>query len=267
MALTLTEHPARRAVPLTLAGAVAAAALAGCTGSVPTQLHFTDTEKKKITEVVIGAGSGDVAVKTAAVAETQIKRIVHYHGVEPASPTYRVIGTVLHVDTDCGNDCSVDYDIVTPVGVAVRGEVTSGDLHLTRVLTADVTVTSGDVRVSGATGEVKVEASSGNITVADLAGATRLVATSGDIEGRGLGGAPVTAEATSGNIDLQLARPGAVTAHASSGDVSVRVPNGRYQIRTDADSGEQQISIPNDPSSPHILDLSANSGDVTLTQR
>lgn len=265
MASTLPEHLARRATLLTLAGVASAAALAGCTASVPTQLDFSDTEKK-VTEIVIASGSGNVAVRTAGINDTRIKRVVRYHGDEPGR-TYRLAGTVLHLDTDCGHDCSVDYDIEAPTGVTVRGEVTSGDLNLTGIATADVTVSSGNVRVNGATGEVRAEASSGDITVTDLKGTVRLVATSGDIKGHGLGGAALSAEATSGDIDLELAKPGPVTARASSGDVSVRVPEGRYQVRTTADSGEQQVSIPHDPASPHILDLSADSGNVTVARR
>jgi hypothetical protein len=266
MAPTL-PHAARNAGLLAVTG-LAAVTLAGCDTSVPNQLDFSDTEKVKITEIVIGSGSGsgDVTVKTAAISDTRIKRVVRYRGVEPAR-SYRLDGTVLHVDTDCGDDCSVSYDIVAPTGVAVRGEVTSGDIDLTAVATADVRISSGNIRVTGATGQVRAEASSGGIAVTDVAGPTRLVATSGEITGRGLGRAPVNAEVSSGDIDLELTTAGPVTAHATSGNVTVRVPDGRYRVRSNVDSGDERVGIQDDPTATVLLDVDVTSGDLVIARR
>ena len=264
MALRLSARAVRRTGSLLLVGA-ALTALPGCMSGVPNRLEFSDTEKVKITEIVVGkGGSGDVTVRTSAINEARIKRVVQYRTNEPGR-TYRVDGTVLHIDTDCGSTCSVSYDIEAPAGVSVRGTLSSGNINLTDVATADVSVTSGDVDVSRATGAVKVEATSGNITVADLPGAVRLVATSGDIRGRGLGGGALSVEASSGNIDLDLAKAGSVTARANSGDVTVRVPTGRYRVLTQADSGDENIGIAGDPSATNVIDLSADSGNVNLS--
>ena len=265
MALTPPAPVARRAGLLALAG-VAVTTLAACDASVPNRLDFSDTEKVKITEILIADGSGDVTVKTSAIAETRIKRVVRYHGDEPTR-SYWLDGTVLHVATGCGNNCSVSYDIEAPTGVAVRGQVASGDVNLTGVGATDIQLSSGTVRVQGATGEVRVEASSGEIAVADLAGPARLVATSGNITGHGLGRAPVNAEVSSGDVDLELAQPGSVTARATSGDVSLRVPDGRYQVRTSADSGDERISVPNTAGAPAVLDVTVDSGDIDVIRR
>jgi DUF4097 and DUF4098 domain-containing protein YvlB len=258
------KTPARTVALLVVSG-VALAALPGCMSGVPNRLEFSDTEKVKITEIVVGrGGSGDVTVRTAAINETRIKRVVQYRDAEPGS-TYRLDGTVLHIDTDCGSTCSVSYDIEAPAGVSVRGTLSSGNVSLTDVATADVAVSSGDVDVSRATGAVKVKATSGNITVTDLPGTVQLIATSGDIRGRGLGSGAVTVEATSGNVVLDLAKAGSVTARASSGDVTVRVPTGRYRVLTKVDSGDENVSVTGDPSATNVLDLSASSGDLSLS--
>lgn len=245
---------------------VAATALTGCANYVPNRLDFSDTEPAKITEIVVGSGNGDVTVKTSAATATTIKRTVRYHGDEPGR-TYRLEGTVLHVDTACGNNCTVDYEIEAPAGVAVRGELGSGNVDLSGISTVDITVGSGDIRVSGATGEVQAKSDSGDITVADPAGSTRLVAASGTITGRGLGRAAVNADAASGDIDLELTHPGSVTAHTSSGNLSVRVPDGHYRIRAAADSGDEQVNVPSDSGASAVLDLTADSGDVSVTRR
>ena len=198
----------RRTGSLIVVGAVAAA-VAGCAGGVPNRLDFSDTEKVKVTEIVVTGGSGDVVVRTAAIAETRIKRVVRYRNGEPGQ-TYRLDGTVLHVDTDCGDHCNVSYDIEAPTGVAVTGTLGSGDVALTNVAATDLLVNSGDVRVTGATGAVKLETHSGDIDVRDVHGVTQLTANSGNITGTNLGGAALAADVTSGDIDLQVeqARPG-----------------------------------------------------------
>lgn len=246
-----------------LAGA-STLALAGCFATPRAQLDFSDTEKAKITEIRLSGGSGDVSIRTSARTDTAINRVVRYRGTEPG-PTYRVEGAVLAIDTNCGRDCSVDYDIEAPAGVAVTGTVTSGDVDLAGTGAVDLDVTSGDVTVSGATGAVGVGTTSGNITASGVTGATTLKARSGDIEGRGLAGT-VTAEATSGDVELELAKAAPVTVRVTSGDVDVTVPRDRYRVQVGADSGDQDVTVPNDPAATNLLDLTASSGNVTLRE-
>ncbi len=246
--------------------AVAATALTGCDGGVPTQLTFSDTEKVKVTEIVVAGGSGDVMVRTSAIGETRIGRTVTYRDGQEPGATYKLTGTVLNVDTNCGSNCSVSYDIEAPTGVAVRGALGSGEIALTGVATADVTVGSGNVAVTEASGAVKARTRSGNIVVQDLKGAAHLVATSGNIEGMGLGSGALIAEATSGDIELTLSKPGPVTAKATSGNVGLMVPDGSYQVRTSATSGEQMVDVPHDPAGKHLLDVRATSGDVRISR-
>lgn len=266
MASTLSAPAARRTGSLLVLGA-ALAGLAGCGAGVPNRLDFSDTEKVKVTEIVLTGGSGDVIVRTAPIAETRIKRTVSYRNATEPGATYRLAGTVLTVDTDCGSTCSVSYDIEAPAGVAVRGTLRSGDVHLTNVATADVEVSSGNVDVTGATGAVKVQARSGDLTVADVHGATQLVATSGDIIGTGLGGGSLSVEATSGDVDLTLSKPGSVTVKATSGNINLTVPTGAYNVNASASSGELvQVGIVDDPAAKNVLDVRATSGDVSVTQ-
>jgi hypothetical protein len=262
MAPNISARTARTAGSLLVVGA-AAAALAGCGNGVPTRLEFSDTEKVKISEIVVSGRSGNVTVSRSSTAETKIHRVVEYRGAEPTA-AYTVTGSVLAIDTSCGSNCWVSYEIETPAGVAVKGELGSGDLNLSDVSTADVTVTSGNVEVSAASGAVSVQARSGNIIVRDLLGATELIATSGNIDGTGLGAAALTVEARSGNIDLALSKAGPVTAKATSGNVRVAVPDGSYQVRSSARNGWEEIEIPHDAASKNLLDISTASGNVEI---
>lgn len=256
MTTTLTR---RAGAVLLVAGT--AAALAAC-GGIGTRLTFTDTETHKVTEIAMRGSSGDVTVHTAAGTETTIKRVVQ-HSSDPG-PSYRLDGTVLRIDTSCGPDCTVSYDIQAPAGVAVTGGLTSGDVRLTDVKSAAVTLTSGDIVINGATAGVKATSGSGDMTVTGGKGPVTLEARSGDVRAVDLTG-PVNARTDSGDIEVRLIAPASVTVQAGSGDVRVTVPSGAYRVRADTGSGDASVGIADDPSATNVLDVRTGSGDVTLT--
>ncbi|MGC1215223.1 MAG: DUF4097 family beta strand repeat-containing protein [Micromonospora sp.] len=264
MALHRTAVAARTGVA---AGAAAVLILlAGCDTLSFRRLDFDNTEKATISRITVLPGSGDVVVRAVGKsAEVRIKRVVRYQGDEPDA-RYEIKGDELVLDTDCGDRCSISYEVTAPEGVAVRGETGSGDVELARVGAVEVTVSSGNVTVSGAAGPVHAAAGSGNIDVTDVAGAVHLRAVSGNITGRRLGG-QVDAEAQSGNVTLELDRPASARAHATSGDVELVVPAGRYRVRSQVSSGDADLGVTNDPTAPLLLDVSAASGNVTLTAR
>jgi hypothetical protein len=262
----MTPTLARRAGAVTLIAATAAA-LAGCGGGIGARLTYDDTEKVKVTEIVLAGGSGDVTVSTAAIAETRIKRVIRTSGSEDPGESYRLDGTVLSIDTRCGHRCNVSYEIQAPAGVRVRGKLGSGDIALTEVGAADVTVGSGNVVVDRASGAVSVKSGSGDLTANDLHGPVTLVAGSGNIEAHALtGGAAVRLQASSGDVRAELAAAGPVTARTGSGNVELMVPDGAYQVKTHTGSGDAElIGLENDPSAKNLLDVQTGSGDVTIT--
>ncbi len=238
--------------------------LTGCFATPQARLDFSDTEQAKITEIRLSGGSGDVTIRTSARTDTAINRVVRYRGAEPGR-TYRIEGSALSIDTRCGPDCGVSYEIDAPTGVNVTGGTTSGDVRLAGVGTVDLDVRSGDVSVESATGPVTIETTSGDIIAGDVRGATTLKATSGDVEGRGLAGA-ATVQVTSGSVELHLTKPVAVRARATSGDVLVTVPRDRYQVQVATANGDENVSVPHDASASHLLDVSTTNGDVTLRE-
>ena len=245
-----------------LVGAAAVTVLAGC-GGVGARLTFNDIEKVKVTEIVLTGASGNVNVRTAAVTETTIQRIIHRNS-DPGQ-SYRMEGSVLHIDTDCGEDCTVDYDIQAPAGVTVSGELRSGDVGLTGVAATDITVTSGDIMVAKAAGPVKAKTTSGDVNVLDSTGAVTIESTSGDVRAMNAGG-PVSALATSGDVDVKLSAAASVSAGTSSGDVTVLVPAGSYLVAAAAASGDAAIvGLVNDPAAKNVIDVNASSGDATVT--
>jgi hypothetical protein len=253
----------RRALTFALLATVSAATLAGCNG-VGARLTFNDTEKVKVTEIMMAGGSGDVTVRTAAINETRITRVVH--GDSDPTRSYRLDGTVLAIDTDCGDDCQASYTIEAPTGVAVRGGLSSGNIGLEGVSTAEVRLQSGDILIRNATGPVQARSTSGDIHVLDAKAGAVIEATSGDVRATDISGGPVTARVTSGDVTVRLTEAQSVTASASSGDVTVIVPGGDYQLMTETRSGEERVvGIANDPAAEHVINVQTSSGDATIT--
>ena len=262
----MTPTLARRAGAATLIAATAAA-LAGCGGGIGARLTFDDTEKVKVSEIVLTGGSGDVTVTTAAIADTRIKRIVRTDGSEDPQASYQISGTVLTLDTSCGHRCAVSYEIQTPAGVAVRGRLGSGTLTLSDIASADVTMGSGNAGVDRATGAVSLKSGSGDIVANDLRGETTLVAGSGDVKAYGLaGGKPVRAQTGSGDVTVELTEVASVTARAGSGDVELLVPDGAYQVKTRNGAGDAEVlGIADNPTAKNVLDVQTGSGDARVT--
>ncbi|MCA2217840.1 DUF4097 family beta strand repeat-containing protein [Jidongwangia harbinensis] len=259
----MTTNLTRRTGALAVLATAAATVLAGCDNGVGARLTFHDTEKVKVSEIVMAGGSGDVAVKTAAITETRITRVVHRRS-DP-EPSYRLEGTVLHIDTDCGRNCTASYQIEAPAGVKVRGELRSGDVALADVGAADLKVTSGNIAVAGSTGAVQVKTTSGDIVVHNARAGATLNATSGDLRVMNANGGPVNARTTSGDVEVRITEAASVTAHTTSGDVEVLVPSGAYQVRTNTNSGDAEVAgVVRDPASKNVLDIKTSSGDATV---
>jgi hypothetical protein len=263
----MTARLIRRAGVLTLAATTTATVLTGCGAGVGAKLTYDDAVREKITAVVIDGHSGNVAVSTGAGPGTQVKRMVRTDGRDPEI-SYRVVGSTLNVSTSCGDRCSVSYEITAPAGVKVSGRLSSGDLTLSQVASADVKVESGEILLERIAGDVTARAESGNITANDLGGAVSLSASSGDVMAQELGGGkPIKVNSSSGNITLGLTKPASVTARASSGDIDLIVPEGPYKIvgqRRDDSGDGVTTDLVSDPSAPNVLDLKASSGDASV---
>jgi DUF4097 and DUF4098 domain-containing protein YvlB len=258
----MTTTLARRAGALALIAA-AAATLTGCAGVIGAKMTYNDTEKTKITDIVLTGGSGDLVVTTGPVTETSITRIVR-NSSNPAE-SYKLTGTTLNLDNSCGVNCSVSYQIKAPAGVAVRGQMTSGDIRLDGVGATDLQLTSGDLLVQNASGPVQIRATSGDIRVLDAKSTVKVHSTSGDIRAMRVGGA-VEAEVTSGDVSIELAAPASVTAQTHSGDVIVTVPRGSYKLVTDVTSGDLDAhGLVSDATSKNVIDVRTVSGDVNVT--
>ncbi|WP_439384854.1 DUF4097 family beta strand repeat-containing protein [Amycolatopsis lexingtonensis] len=219
------------------------------------------TLSETIRSVKLEGDSGAVKIRTGSGPST-VHQSVNYHWRgNPGDTFYRVDGDQL-VLTDCGDNCSVDFEVVVPEGVPVSGKLDSGGLDVRGVASVDVQADSGHAKVEDVRGLVKLRLESGGIDLENV-GEVQVHASSGSIEGKGVRG-PVDVTSDSGSIEFSLEQANNVKVKADSGSVEVTVPGGPYRVVGTSDSGHRDIDVPTDGSASHTLDLTTESGSVTV---
>ncbi|WP_156754592.1 DUF4097 family beta strand repeat-containing protein [Actinokineospora pegani] len=226
-----------------LIGASGAALVSGC-GMLEKQGAYSDDARfdQVVREVRLSVDSGSVRI--VAGETSSVHRTVHYRGDRPDVSTFRMEGDTLVLDSCEVSGCWVDYDVVVPRGVAVDGDIDSGQAEVQDASTVSLAVSSGDLTVTRPSGAVSVEADSGRVTLAETQDAVTVRADSSDVEVRAAKAAPLVARVDSGTID-------------------VRVPRGDYNTTLRVDSGRIDNRIGHDPTGTP-LEARANSGTITL---
>ncbi|MEQ0559378.1 DUF4097 family beta strand repeat-containing protein [Amycolatopsis sp. NEAU-NG30] len=221
----------------------------------------TSTVAQTIRSVKLAGDSGSVRIRTGSGPSTVHEKVSYHWRSKPGDTFYRVEGDQL-VLADCGTNCSVDYEVVVPAGIPVSGKLESGGLDVSGVSSVDVQANSGHARVEDVSGAVKLRLDSGSIDLRNV-GEVQLHSDSGSINGDGVRG-PVEVTSSSGSVDFTLTQANNVKVNADSGSIDVTVPGGSYHVIGTSDSGHRDIDVPNDGSAPHTLDLTTDSGSVTV---
>ncbi len=256
-----------RFAALTLVAASIMVAAAGCDLRY-NRLDDGFTKPDRVTEVQIQPGSGNVRVRADdSVTGVDVRRSVRYRGSDTPSESARIEGSTLTLNMDCGNHCSVSYDVRLPRGVNVRGSNYSGNIELDGVGLVEVKVGSGIVDVDGVSGAAVLDADSGNIVFRRVAGTVAARTDSGNIEGHDVTGPKIRVAADSGNIDLDYAGTGSLDALTDSGNITVKVPDGACRVSADADSGQTKVGVATISSGTCTVTAHADSGNITISPR
>ncbi|MFF1556450.1 hypothetical protein [Streptomyces sp. NPDC058279] len=145
-----------------------------------------------------------------------------------------------------GAGCDVRLAVTAPAGIPVR-----------------VSAGSGRVDISGMAGPVDASVASGTLNLLGLRGALRARTGSGALTATGLTSARADIAADSGRAQaVFLAPPEEVTARVGSGRLDLAFPPAT-RLRVDARAGSGVCEVApalRDPSSPHTLTVSAESG-------
>jgi hypothetical protein len=209
--------------------------------------------------VKLNGDSGSVKIRTGTTAS--VRQHLHYMWRDKPGNAFHVDGDQLVLE-DCGNHCSASFEVVVPAGIPVSGKLDSGMLDVAGASSVDVQADSGSAKIENVSGLVKLRHDSGSVELHDV-GEVQLQNDSGSIRGDSVRG-PVDVTSSSGSVRFALAQENNVKVHADSGSVEVTVPGGPYHVIGSTDSGHRRIDVQTSDSASHTLDLTTDSGSVTV---
>jgi hypothetical protein len=117
----------------------------------------------------------------------------------------------------------------------------------TRYGIGPISTASGNIKLMGVTGDVKVSTASGDVQVNEVSGDITASTASGEVDVRNVAGT-VNASSASGNVEVEISRlegAGDMKFSSASGDVNVRLPSSAdADVRMSTASGRIQTNFP-----------------------
>ena len=133
---------------------------------------------------------------------------------------------------NCDCNASIRFEVKVPRGSYKFDSISS---------------TSGDVEVTGVSGELRARSTSGSVTVKGVSGSVIASSTSGNVYVREINGT-VSGRSTSGNVEVEIAQlngAGDMEFSSTSGNVHVKLPsNLDADVRMSTTSGRLKTDFP-----------------------
>jgi hypothetical protein len=226
-------------------------------------------------EVYAGdAGVVQIILDSSDVDDFEISKVGDRISVRhPSRWRMRGHNSRLVANVPIGSDVEIsstsgEVRLIGHLGV-VRVRTASGDVELDDVTRADVTTTSGAVSCGQIGGDASVSSVSGDCTLVRVGGRLQVTLTSGALRVDGCGG-DLTVGSTSGEVRVGRCDGSDIAIRSISGDVRLGLPSG---IRVEADistlSGRATLPEPvlnPDPGErrPVRLQVKTVSGDIRI---
>ena len=236
-------------------------------GSYPVRLSIPMHAKT----ATIAVDSGQLRVVPGSGSTLRVTGTAHYSIVR-SRLTWTSDASGVSVRTRClfpTGRCSFDSRIVIPESARASVHDDSGDVTA-QGLTGPVTigVDSGSIVANALSGAVSLSTDSGDISGSALTGSRVVIKdNSGSINITGLASLKVSVSDDSGDITLTFSKvPDSVRVVDSSGNITVVLPRGStaYNVTASTSSGQRTVSVPTNSSSPHVITVLNDSGDVTV---
>jgi hypothetical protein len=181
-----------------------------------------DEFEAPIHAVSIEVDTGDVQVIGAEIEGAAMDWEFRWREGCPTAEAYVEDG-VLYVEAHCPPGawaCSTDFQLRVPAGVPVEATLTTGSLQLEQVGAVSAELTTGELDIQGASGELDLAVTTGGIHAFEL-----------QVD-------EVWAELTTGSIELEFDAPfEQVDTKLITGEISMRVPEGCYDLDLDVVTG------------------------------
>ena len=222
---------------------------------------------------VVSVDEGDVSVVPGPAGQLRLDGTLHYSIVRPQLRWHRSPSTIAlhsHCRVPTGV-CSFDLAATVPAGGTSvvsngSGNVTASGLAGTVTLSTG----SGDITATRISGDATISDHSGDITMTSLSSGRALIRNdSGNITGNDVSAQVLTAQDGSGDITVVFTKvPDQVRISDSSGDIRLVLPPGpaTYRVSASASSGSTSINVPQSLTSPHVIAVTNQSGDITITR-
>ena len=212
---------------------------------------FRSVTVSAMVDLDITTGAGNVTVTNGNSGTVSISARINAHGSRgmsaeekvrliEANPPISQNGNNIRVgqfdQRELRQNVSISYVLVVPNMTQLRARTGSGDEKV-RGITGPVKVESGSgtLFLSNIGGEVKATTGSGDIHLDQIKGPVRVNTGSGGIRAEGIGG-EFTASTGSGDVTVRQNSPGAVRVGTGSGNVVLEGVDG--ELRAETGSGD-----------------------------
>jgi len=138
------------------------------------------------------------------------------------------------------NYASLDLTVRVPDNVPLVVTDSSGDAEITSVASADVTDSSGELRIRDVPGNLRVRDSSGEIILRNIGGNLELQDSSGDVRVSDVAGNVEVSVDSSGDLDIERVKRDVVIGQDSSGSIVIADVDGSVRIDHDG-SGDVDV--------------------------
>ena len=214
-----------------------------------------DTYTEPVSALTMDISGGNIEVIGDPDAEeVTVERTLKWHNTKPVSHESITDGMLTVKQTECENNCYIDYRITVPADATLD----------------DVRTAAGDVTVNGTTGPATVASNAGNISVTGGTGKVSATSDAGDIEVADTDAEQVTATSAAGDVSVKCAvAPTDVHAGSDAGDVDVVVPDDgqSYSVDAGSDVGDADVTVQQSDEDGHRIEADSSAGTVTIRYR
>jgi len=221
----------------------------------------------------VSVDEGDISVGTGPAGRLRVHGTLHYSLIRPKL-TWQRSGSTIALHARCQvptGVCLFDYEVGVPPAARSEFSTASGNLTASGLAgTVTLSTDSGDIKARRISGHATIIDHSGDITVTYPAGARVLIMNdSGNITATGVSSRQLNAQDKSGDITVVFTKvPDLVRISDSSGNIKLVLPPGptAYRVSASTSSGQTSISVPQSPTSPHVISATDRSGDITISR-
>ncbi len=153
---------------------------------------------------------------------------------------------------------SISYEVVAPQRTELLARTGSGDEKVTGIAgPVKIESGSGSLSLSDIGGETKATTGSGDVRLDNIKGPVKVTTGSGGIKAEGIGG-EFTGNTGSGSITMRQDAPGPVNVNTGSGDIVLKGVNGELRAGTGSGDIDAQGTV------SHAWRMSTGSGGLRL---